>query len=132
MDLGRESGSPIADSGSTGASRVGLARSNDAGALELGVVHLGAGGTLGRQEAVLHQLFLVVAGEGWICGEDGIRLRIRTGEAAHLVAGESHEVGTEAGLTAVALEAERLPLQVGEPQVLTIPELAGAEVSGVL
>lgn len=113
IQLGQERGTALIGDGTTGASRVDLAHTPDAGSAQLGVVYLGAGGRLGRREAEVPQLFLVVAGDGWVLDADGARHRVRPGEGAYLSAGEVYEVGTATGLTAVHVEAERLTLVLG-------------------
>jgi quercetin dioxygenase-like cupin family protein len=110
IQLGQERGTALTGEGTTGASWVEIARTEDAGSTELGVVYLGAGGRLSRREAVAPQLFLVVAGDGWVTDADGARHRVRPGEGAYLVAGEVHDVTTDTGLTALVLGAERMPL----------------------
>lgn len=52
------------------------------------------------------QLFCIVAGSGWVSGEDGTRVPIRTGEAAWWDRGEIHESGTDTGMTAIVLEGD--------------------------
>jgi quercetin dioxygenase-like cupin family protein len=115
IQLGKERGTALTGDGTRGASRVGIARGVDAGGAQLDVVYLGAGGRLGREAVAVTQLFLVVAGDGWVSGADGARNRVRPGEGAYLTAGEVREVGTDTGLTALVLEADRLPLVAGEP-----------------
>jgi hypothetical protein len=68
------------------------------------VAHLGSGGRIGRHAAIAAQVFCVVAGSGWVSGDDGERVAIATGQAAYWSEGESHAAGTEAGLTAVVVE----------------------------
>lgn len=38
------------------------------------VVHMPAGGLIGRHEADVRQLFAVVAGAGWVSGQEGRRV----------------------------------------------------------
>jgi quercetin dioxygenase-like cupin family protein len=71
-------------------------------------LRLGPGGTLGRHPASVDQLFVVVEGEGWASGADGERVPVAAGTALYWVAGEEHESGSEKGLTAIIVEAERL------------------------
>ena len=51
------------------------------------VMHLPAGGRVGRHKAVTPQLFAVVVGEGWVSGGDGTRRPIGPGTAALWEAG---------------------------------------------
>ncbi len=76
--------------------------------MQLGCIYIAAGGNLGRHPASSPQLFLVVAGEGWVSGADGVRMPIRAGEAAFWEPGEGHESGSERGMTVMVLEAETL------------------------
>jgi GrpB-like predicted nucleotidyltransferase (UPF0157 family)/quercetin dioxygenase-like cupin family protein len=68
------------------------------------VVHLPAGGLVGRHEAPVRQLFAVVAGSGWASGQEGRRRNLGAGYAAVWDQGEDHEAGSDAGLTAVWVE----------------------------
>lgn len=65
------------------------------------VMHLPPDGVVGSHEATTHQLFCVVAGEGWVAGADDVRVPIRTWQA-----GERHTSGTESGMVAVVVEGE--------------------------
>ncbi len=69
-------------------------------------VHLGPGGLVGRHEAATRQLWCVVAGEGWVSGDDGTRVPIGPFQAALWERGEQHEAGTDTGLVAVVLEGD--------------------------
>jgi hypothetical protein len=62
----------------------------------------------------LVQLFLVIAGQGWVAGPDGERMPISAGWGVRWDAGEIHTSGTEAGLTALAVEGR--PLDLFEPE----------------
>lgn len=68
------------------------------------VLHLPPGGRVGRHEASSTQLFLVVAGSGWVEDGEGNRLPIGVGRGAVWQAGESHGVDTAEGLTALVVE----------------------------
>ncbi|MGH9008086.1 MAG: GrpB family protein [Acidimicrobiales bacterium] len=70
------------------------------------VLHLGPNGLIGRHEAASRQLVAAVAGSGWVSGDDRKRRRLTTGYAALWDRGESHEAGTESGLTLVCVEGE--------------------------
>lgn len=98
---------PITQFGSGGASIAPIARP-EPGFVQLGCMYIVAGGHIERHPASSPQLFLVVAGEGWVSGADGLRVPIRAGEAAFWEPGEAHESGSEQGMTALVLEAEAL------------------------
>lgn len=65
---------------------------------------LEAGGKVGFHQTIQNQLFLVVAGAGWVRGETGAEIEISVGEAAFWHAGEWHGARTERGLTALVIE----------------------------
>jgi quercetin dioxygenase-like cupin family protein len=71
----------------------------------VGVFHVGAGGVIGRHPATTPQLFLIVAGEGWVSAEDRKRVQLTAGQGAFWAAGEDHESGSDTGMTAVVVEA---------------------------
>lgn len=75
---------------------------------QLVAMHFTAGGHLGRHPARGAQLFLVVAGAGWVAGADGARMAIGAGMAALWEPDEAHESGSDQGMTAIVLEAESL------------------------
>ena len=70
------------------------------------VMHLPAGGLIGRHPATGPQLFAVVLGHGWVTGGDNERRVIGPGYAALWDAGEEHDAGSDDGLTAVCVEGE--------------------------
>ncbi len=78
------------------------------GCLQIGCMHVSAGGLVGYHPAAGPQLFLVVAGEGWVRGEAPERQRISAGWAAFWLEGEGHESGSESGMTAIVIEGEGL------------------------
>ncbi|MGF1431520.1 cupin domain-containing protein [Kitasatospora sp. LaBMicrA B282] len=98
--------------GSTGAAATPLA--GGTGSYHLTCLSLGPGGTIGAHPAPIEQLFLVISGEGWIIGPDGIRLTISAGTAVLWSAGEEHTSGTDTHLTALALEGPGLGVR--EPE----------------
>ena len=83
---------------------VALAR----GEVRVSLLQLAAGGVVGAHPAVGPQLFLVVAGSGWVRSGDEPATSLAAGEAAFWEDGEVHESRTEAGLTAVIVEADAI------------------------
>jgi quercetin dioxygenase-like cupin family protein len=83
-------------------------------ALHVGCMRLGAGGIVGHHQAVTHQLFAVVDGEGWVQGEDGERVQIRAGQAALWAPGEDHAAGTETGMVAIVVEGDAVAASPGD------------------
>jgi hypothetical protein len=79
---------------------------NPDGAARAACFHLAPGGVVGQHEAVVGQLFCVVAGEGWVSGADGSRRAIAASQAAYWVPGEDHAAGTATGMTVVVLEGD--------------------------
>jgi quercetin dioxygenase-like cupin family protein len=76
--------------------------------LQVVAIRIEAGGVVGRHPSGCSQLFVVVEGSGWVSGADGRREAIAVGEAVAWDAGEQHESGSDEGLTALVVEAERL------------------------
>ncbi len=74
--------------------------------ITIGCMHLGAGGSVGFHQATVPQLFLTVAGVGWVAGTDRVRRPIRQYEAAFWERGEWHEAGSERGMTAIVIEGD--------------------------
>ena len=106
IDFGPERAAPITEYASRGASAQPLA--DGAGAAHVYAVHLAAGGEIGRHPAGFGQLFLVVAGEGWVAGADGVRHIVRAGQGAVIARGELHAKGSETGCSAVMLQLAEL------------------------
>jgi hypothetical protein len=67
-------------------------------------MHLGPGGVVGEHETTVRQVFCVVAGEGWVSGDDRHRVPIKAFQAAHWEEGELHGAGTDSGLVAAVIE----------------------------
>lgn len=97
---------PIAEYASRGASAQLLA--DGVGEAHVYAVHLAAGGEIGPHPAGFGQLFLVVAGEGWVAGADGMRCSVRTGQGAVIARGEVHAKGSEAGCSALMIQLAEL------------------------
>ncbi len=72
------------------------------------LIRIEGGGVLGRHLAAADQLFVIVEGEGWVSGADDSRIRVEAGAAVFWATGEEHESGTDAGMTALVVEARRL------------------------
>jgi quercetin dioxygenase-like cupin family protein len=96
---------PITEFGSREATVAGIARCS--GRTHVVSIELEPGGLVGAHKAVGPQLFLVVAGDGWVRA-NGERVPVRAGDAIYWDDGEWHETGSHAGLSAVVVEAERI------------------------
>ncbi|HET6795391.1 MAG TPA: GrpB family protein, partial [Acidimicrobiales bacterium] len=92
------------------------------------IIHMPAGGSIGRHPAPSARMLAVVDGAGWVSGADGSARPIRAGYAAVWDAGEEHGAGSDGGLVAVCVEGsfEVLALLVttGEPIVVSDPDPA--------
>jgi quercetin dioxygenase-like cupin family protein len=85
-------------------------------------VYIQAHGKLGYHQAAAPQLFLLVAGEGWVRDASDQKISVKAGQAVFWEKDEWHESGTETGLTAVIIEAVKMypaefmsPVQRDEP-----------------
>ena len=105
LDLAGASWREIDRFGSQGARHHAFASLADGA---VAIIHLSPGGLLGRHPAAGPQLFVVVAGSGWVAGPDGERAPVAEGDAVLWDAGEEHESGTDTGLTAMVFEARSL------------------------
>lgn len=72
------------------------------------VLHFDPGGEIGAHEAGFDQLFIVVDGSGWGAGANGVRIPLRTGQAARFRKGEMHSKGSDEGMTAVMIQSDGL------------------------
>jgi quercetin dioxygenase-like cupin family protein len=98
--FGPEIGRALDRFGSTAARIAPLARVE----AQVVVIHLEAGGRVGRHPAVGRQVLAVVAGAGTVSGGDGVEHAVEAGQAAVWEPGEEHETRTDTGLTAVVVE----------------------------
>jgi hypothetical protein len=102
----RELAQPITLFDSTGAMSVPLG--DGVGEAHIYWVHIEAGGCIGAHPAGFGQLFLVVAGSGWVAGADGVRVAVSAGQGAYFERGEYHSKGSEAGLAAIMVQVADL------------------------
>jgi quercetin dioxygenase-like cupin family protein len=84
----------------------GLTRMGDGG---VAVLRVAAGGEIGRHQAVGDQLFVVIAGQGSVCGGDGVWHPVEAGQAALWTAGEEHTTRADESLIAIVVEAPQVP-----------------------
>ena len=66
------------------------------------------GGAIGRHEAGYGQLFIVLVGQGWVAGDDGVRTDVSAGDMVLFARGEQHSKGSESGMTAVIVQVRDL------------------------
>jgi quercetin dioxygenase-like cupin family protein len=80
----------------------------DSTSLRAACFHLEPGGVVGRHRATDRQLFCVVAGDGWVAGEDGERVAIGPQQAAWWETGELHDALARVAMTVIVLEGPAL------------------------
>jgi quercetin dioxygenase-like cupin family protein len=106
IDFNPERSTPITEYDSRGASTQPLA--SGAGEAHVYAVHVAAGGEIGPHPAGFGQLFLVVSGEAWVTGGDGVRHSVRAGHGAVIARGEVHRKGSAPGCTAIMIQLAEL------------------------
>jgi quercetin dioxygenase-like cupin family protein len=108
-----EAAHPVSAHGSSGLLLAHLARLS--GEVAISCMYLDPSGFVGYHPAAVHQLFLVVQGEGWVRGSAGGRVPIRAGHAAFWASGEWHETGSDSGMAAIVVESPGMdPGQLAE------------------
>lgn len=88
--------------GSVGATATRVAKGDER--FQLTCLTIAAGGTIGEHPAPVRQIFLVIAGEGWVAGPGGQRVSVAAGMGVQWEPGEEHTSGSDTGMTAFALE----------------------------
>lgn len=106
FDFARETAAPIQAFESVGAAGVRLARGR--GETRVHAIYFEPGGVIGPHPTGFAQLFLVVAGSGWVAGADGVRHPLEAGRGAYFDKGELHSKGSEDGMTVVMLQVDEL------------------------
>ena len=106
IDFKPEDAAPITEYPSLNSSAQPLAEGR--GEAHVYAVHIGAGGEIGAHEAGFGQLFLVVAGEAWVAGDDGLRRTLCAGQGAVIARGEVHAKGSDTGCSAVMIQLSEL------------------------
>jgi quercetin dioxygenase-like cupin family protein len=71
-------------------------------------VRIEPGGDIGSHESGFGQLFLVVAGSGWVSGPDGVPRPLGVGRGAYIARGEVHAKGSDTGMTAIMVQLTEL------------------------
>ena len=101
VSLGPDGARSVSSFDSRGLRARPLVRSED---IAITVLHVAAGGEIGRHPAPSDQLFLVLNGSGAVSGGDGVWEPIAAGQAAIWSAGEEHATRADDDLTAVVVE----------------------------
>jgi quercetin dioxygenase-like cupin family protein len=104
----------IPDFGSAGAFATRIAHGGQSAAVRVTCLTVEPGGVLGTHPAVGGQVFLIVAGSGWVSGADGRRIALEAGQGARWDEGEIHTSGSDTGFTAIAVEGPTL--EIFEPE----------------
>lgn len=108
VDFTPELARSIPEFASSGASSVELAHGD--GESHVYAVHIAPGGSIGPHPAGFDQLFLVVQGSGWVAGGEGTRVSVGANRGAFVPKGELHSKGSETGMLAVMVQANRFSL----------------------
>jgi quercetin dioxygenase-like cupin family protein len=87
-----------------------IAHGEHSGKMQVTCLTVEPGGVIGAHPAVGGQVFLVVAGSGWVSGPDEERHAIQAGQGVRWDEGEVHTSGTGAGFTAIAVEGPTLEI----------------------
>lgn len=106
VDFGPERAETIGEFGSRGAGAVALG--DGVGRARVYAVHVEPGGQIGAHPAGFGQLFLVVAGRGWVAGADGRRVPLMGGQGAYIARGEVHAKGSDEGMVAIMVQVDEL------------------------
>lgn len=64
---------------------------------------------LGRHPTKIWQLFMVIAGSGWVSGGDEVRFPILTDQAVLWHPGEEHDSGSDIGMSVLILASSMDP-----------------------
>jgi quercetin dioxygenase-like cupin family protein len=107
-DFRQASGEPVQAFGSVGVAARPLVRD---GSSAVTVLHVEAGGEIGRHPAPVDRLLIVVSGRARVQGGDGTWADVTAGQAAAWRAGEEHLTRAVESLTALVVEA--LTMQPG-------------------
>jgi quercetin dioxygenase-like cupin family protein len=106
IDFSKERAEPIEHFQSVGASSVGLGDGH--GEAHIYCVRFEPGGEIGQHPTGFGQLFLVVAGTGWVSGQNGVRVELAVGQGAYFPRGELHAKGSDVGMTAIMIQVREL------------------------
>jgi quercetin dioxygenase-like cupin family protein len=108
LSFDRSHGHEIEAHGSIGFAVQALVRAPD---VAVTVLHVAAGGEIGRHPAPVDQLLLITAGRGRVQGGDGEWREVTVGDAVLWKAGEQHVTRATEPITAVTIEMPDLPLR---------------------
>jgi quercetin dioxygenase-like cupin family protein len=69
----------------------------------------GTGAILGRHPTGSWQAFAILAGSGWVAGNDEVRIDVHVGDVVVWEPGEEHASGSEAGMRVCIVQTSRDP-----------------------
>jgi mannose-6-phosphate isomerase-like protein (cupin superfamily) len=78
------------------------------GAMTVAVAVIEPGEQIAAVTATASELWMVVAGSGWVKEADGPRVEVDAGQAVYIERGTVHTKGSASGLTALVIEATDL------------------------
>jgi len=96
----------IADFASRDASSAHLAVGS--GESHVYMLQFEAGGVIGQHQAGFGQVLIVLAGSGWVSGDDGSRVEVGAGGVVYIERGEQHAKGSDTGMTALMVQVRDL------------------------
>lgn len=106
IDFGVDRAVAITQFASQGATSVPLGHGR--GEAHVYCVRFDPGGVIGLHPAGFGQLFLVVAGSGWVSGADGVQVPLQDGQGAYISSGEVHAKGSDVGMMALMVQVSDL------------------------
>lgn len=106
IDLSMDRAQPVTRFSSVGTRSVAVGHGH--GEAHVYTLYFDPGGAIGPHPTGFAQLFLPIAGRGWIAGADGIRHEIGEGLGAYLDKGELHAKGSDTGMTAVMIQVDAI------------------------
>lgn len=77
-------------------------------ATNIACMHLEEDGVIGYHQAVVPQLLLVIAGEGYVRNDKDEYFKVQSGDAVFWEKDEWHETKSEKSLTAIVIESAEL------------------------
>jgi hypothetical protein len=117
--------SPIALYDSAGAASAEWAVGE--GEAHMHVIRFAAGGAIGPHPTGFGQLFVPLAGSGWVSGGDGARHPVRVGQVAVFERGELHAKGSDVGMTVLMIQMTEIGTLPLDSESLTSPDDTAAE-----
>jgi len=84
---------------------------------KINAIYLHPNERISHQQALPQQMLLAIDGEGWMRSGTDELFPVQAGQAVFWEANEIQESGTETGITAVIIEAEKIDLTGLEPHL---------------